>query len=67
MALPQNSLILIVMTFFDCALAHFGAPIEILMDQSKDFFRSFEALCTKSLINYYTSSKNHSKINGLTK
>uniref|UniRef100_A0A7I3ZXP7 Uncharacterized protein n=2 Tax=Physcomitrium patens TaxID=3218 RepID=A0A7I3ZXP7_PHYPA len=35
------------------------------MDQKKDFFESFEALCTKALIDHCTISKNHLEVDGL--
>nr|PNR33430.1 hypothetical protein PHYPA_025374 [Physcomitrium patens] len=52
------------MAFLDQILVYFGALVEVLMDQRREFFRSFEVLCTKTLIDYHTTSKNqleHSK------
>nr|PNR52110.1 hypothetical protein PHYPA_008484 [Physcomitrium patens] len=43
----------------------FGIPIEISIIQRREFFRSFEALCTKALINHHIMSKNHLKIDSL--
>lgn len=52
--------------FFDHILACFGALAEILTNWEREFFRSFEALCTKALIGHYITSKNHLKIDDLT-
>uniref|UniRef100_A0A7I4F635 Integrase catalytic domain-containing protein n=2 Tax=Physcomitrium patens TaxID=3218 RepID=A0A7I4F635_PHYPA len=53
------------MAFFDQVLARFKAFGEVLIDQGRKFFRSFEALYTKALIDHCTMSKNHLKTNGL--
>nr|PNR37978.1 hypothetical protein PHYPA_021089 [Physcomitrium patens] len=65
-ALPQNSLELIVMIYFDCVLACFGIHAEALIDQRRNFLRKFEAIYTKALIDYHTTIRNHPKINFLT-
>lgn len=59
MALLQNSLELAIIAFFDCILRHFGASSKVLMDQKRDFFEAFKALCTKALINHHTTSRNN--------
>jgi len=64
-ALPQNSLELATTTFLDRVLVRFGAPTKVLTDQGREFLGAFEELCTKALINHHTTSRNHSKANGL--
>lgn len=64
-ALPQNSSKLGAMAFLDCVLAQFGALIEVLVDQGRKSLGTFEDLCTKALINHYTTSKDHPEANGL--
>ena len=46
-------------------LARFGAPTEVLTDQMKEFLGDFDELCTKTLINYRTTSRDHSEADGL--
>ena len=47
------------MAFFDRVLARFGAPAEVLTDQGREFLGSFEALCTRVLIDHCTTSRDH--------
>nr|PNR26961.1 hypothetical protein PHYPA_030442 [Physcomitrium patens] len=47
------------MAFLDQVLAYFGVHIEVLMNQRRNVFRNFEALCTKALIDYCNTSRNH--------
>nr|PNR58022.1 hypothetical protein PHYPA_005017 [Physcomitrium patens] len=54
------------MAFFDQVLAYFGVFFEVLMDQERESFWSFEALCIKALIDHYTTSRNHLEADGLT-
>ena len=42
------------MTFLGRVLAHFGAPVEVLTNQGREFLGSFEAL-----IDHHTTSKDH--------
>ena len=53
------------MAFFDGVLARFGAPEEVLTDQGRKFLGTFEALCTKALIDHRTTSTDHPKADGL--
>lgn len=64
-ALPQNSSELAAMAFLDRVLARFGAPAEVLTDQGREFLGSFEALCTKALIDHRTTSRDHPEADGL--
>ena len=51
-ALSQNSLELATAAFLDRVLARFGAPIEVLTDQGREFLGSFEELCMQALIDH---------------
>ena len=64
-ALPQNSLKSAAMAFLDWVLARFGAPAEVLTYQGRNFIGSFEALCTKALIDHRTTSRDHPWADGL--
>ena len=63
-ALPQNFSELAAMAILDRVLARFGAPSEVLTYQGREFLGSFEALCTKALIDHRTTSKDHPEANG---
>jgi hypothetical protein len=63
--LPKNSSELAAMAFLDRVLARFGAPTEVLTDQGRKFLESFEALCTKALIDHRTTSRDHPEADGL--
>lgn len=65
MALPQNSSKLAALAFLDRVLARFGAPTEFLTNQGCEFLGIFQALCTKALIDYRTTSRDHLKADGL--
>ncbi len=67
MLLRQNSLGLAPTTFLDHVLVPFGSLIEVLTNQGREFCKIFEEFCTKALIDHCTTSKNHPKIDGLTK
>jgi hypothetical protein len=41
--------------FLDMIVNRFGAPLEILTDQSEEFRGEFQKLCEKALINYHTN------------
>ena len=64
-ALPGNFAMLATIAFLDSMLAHFGALVEVLMDQRREFLALFEKLCTKALINYRTISQDHPEADGL--
>jgi hypothetical protein len=51
----------IAYAFLDRVLSHFGALVEVLTDQGKEF----QVLCDKALINHQTTSRNHPEANGL--
>jgi len=54
-------------TFLDRVLSRFGAPIEILIDQGTKFCGEFQELCENALIDHCMTSRNHLKVDGLTK
>ena len=64
-ALSQNSSELAAIAFLDRILARFGASAEVLTDQGREFLGSFEALCTKILIDHRTTSKDHPEVDDL--
>ncbi len=41
--------------FLDMVVNGFGAPLEILTDQSEEFRGEFQKLCEKALINHHTN------------
>lgn len=51
--------------FLDHASTCFGAPTEVSIDQRREFLGSFEDLCTKILIDHYTTSQNHTNADGM--
>ena len=53
------------MAFLDKVLARFGVPEEVLTDLGREFLGTFEALCTKALIDQRTSSRDHPEVDGL--
>lgn len=53
------------MTFLDCVLARFGAPVEVLTNQGQEFLGAFEDLLTMVLIDHHTTSRDHPKVDGL--
>lgn len=64
--LIQNSKLASV-AFLDCVLVQFMAHVEVLTNQRREFFGSFEELCTKALIDHCTKLQNHPKANSLAK
>ena len=58
-ALSQDSAELVAAVFLDHVLVHFGAPIEVLTDQRRDFLGVFEELCNKTLKDHRTTSRDH--------
>lgn len=65
MALPQNSSNLTITTFLDEVLVCFELLAEVLIDQGKEFFRTFKVFYNKALINYYNASKDYFEIDDL--
>ena len=61
----QNFTKLVATTFLNHVLAHFRAPAGVLTDQGREFLGIFEELCTKALINHYTTSRDHPEADGL--
>jgi len=53
--------------FLDRVLSHFGAPTEVLTDQSTEFQGEFQVLCDKALIDHQTTSRDHPEADGLAK
>jgi transposase InsO family protein len=51
--------------FLDRVLSHFGAPVEVLIDQGMEFQGEFQVLCDKALIDHQTTSQDHPKAYGL--
>jgi len=51
--------------FFIVFSARFGVHAEVLIDQGRKFFGSFEELCTKTLIDHRTTSRDHLEVDGL--
>ena len=64
-ALLQNSAELAAAAFLDQVLARFGAPVEVLTDQGREFLGAFEELCTMVLIDHRITSRDHPEANGL--
>lgn len=46
-------------------LARFRALAEVLIDQGRDFLRSFKELCIKALIDHHTTFRDHLEAHGL--
>ena len=63
-ALPQNSAKLAAAAFLDRVFASFGAPAEVLTDQGREFLGAFKELCTKTLIDHCTTSRDHPEADG---
>ena len=66
-ALSQNSLELAAATFLNCVLTRFGALVEVLTDQGREFLGAFEELYTKALIDHRTTLRDHPEVDGLDK
>ena len=49
----------------DRVLACFGASAEVLTNQGREFLGAFEELCTKTLIDHRTTSRDHPHADGL--
>jgi hypothetical protein len=64
---PNKSSKGIVYAFLDRVLSHFGAPVEVLIDQGIKFQCEFQVLCDKALIDHQTTFRDHSEADGLAK
>lgn len=53
------------MVFLDHVLACFETLIVVLTNQEMKFFKAFDALYTKTLIDHLTTLTNHLETNGL--
>ena len=53
--------------FLDRVLSHFGAPVEVLTDQGREFLGEFQTLCDHALIDHQMTSRDHPKADGLAK
>ena len=53
--------------FLDRVLACFGTSVELLTDQRREFLGAFKEMCTKALIDHYTTSRDHPEADGLAK
>jgi hypothetical protein len=51
--------------FLDKVFNHFGAPVEVLINQGTEFQGEFQVLCDKLLIDHRTMSRDHPEANGL--
>jgi len=51
--------------FLNYVLAHFRAPVDVLIDEWRKFLSSFKEVCTKALIDHHTTSRNHLETDGL--
>jgi hypothetical protein len=54
-------------SFLDRVLSCFGASIEVLTDQGREFLGEFQTLCEQAMIDHRTTLKDHSKADGLAK
>ena len=63
--LLQNSAELVAVAFLDRVLIRFGAPTKLLTDQGRKSLGALEELCSKALIDYHTTLRDHPKVNGL--
>jgi transposase-like protein len=62
---PKKSSERVAYAFLDRVLSHFGAPAEVLIDQSTEFQGEFQVLCDKALIDHRTTSQDHPEADGL--
>jgi hypothetical protein len=53
-------------SFLDRVLSRFGTPAEVLMNQEREFLGEFQTLCEQAMIDHRTTSRDHSKVDGLT-
>jgi transposase InsO family protein len=52
-------------SFLDRVLNRFGAPVEGLTDQGREFLGEFQTLCEQAMIDHRTTSRDHPKADGL--
>ena len=52
-------------SFLDLVLSHFGAPLEVLIDQGWEFLDAFQTLCKQAMIDHRNTLKVHQEANGL--
>jgi hypothetical protein len=52
--------------FLERVFSHFGAPVEVLIDQGTEFQGEFQVCCDKALIDHRTTSRDHPEVDGLT-
>jgi hypothetical protein len=52
-------------SLLDCILSRFGAAVEVLTDQRREFLGEFQTLYEQAMIDYCTISRDHPKANGL--
>ncbi len=62
---PNKSNEGVAYAFLNRVLSHFGAPAEVLTDQSTEFQGEFQVLCDEALIDHQTTFRNHPEANGL--
>jgi hypothetical protein len=62
---PDKSSEGVAYAFLDMVFSHFGAPVEVLIDQGTEFQGEFQVLCDKALIDHRTTSRDHPEVNGL--
>jgi hypothetical protein len=51
--------------FLSQVLSHFRVPVEVLIDQGREFLGEIQALCKQAVIDYRTISRDHPKADGL--
>lgn len=56
---------LATVAFLDCMLVHFGALAKVLTNQRREFFNVFEEFCTRALIDYCNTLRDHQEANCL--
>jgi hypothetical protein len=52
-------------SFLDRVLSRFGAPVEVLTDQGREFLGEFQTLYEQAMIDRHTTSRDHPKADGL--
>jgi hypothetical protein len=64
-ALPDKFRERAAYSFLDRVLSRFGAPVEVLTDQGREFLGEFQTLCEQAMIGHRTTSRDHPKADGL--
>jgi hypothetical protein len=62
---PDKSSVGVAYAFLNKVLSHFGALVEVLIDQGTKFQGELQVLCDKALINHQTTSRDHPEADGL--